>query len=373
MTPIRHTPLIHSELFSTMSGSHVYIKPEYLQKTGSFKIRGAYTKLKSLPKGSRVVAASAGNHGQGVAYAAHFFDMKCTVVMPRTASPAKVAATKSYGADVILYGNNYDEAASKAGQIPGIMVHAFDDQEVIYGQGTMGVEIIQDMPDVEEIYIPVGGGGLAAGVVDAIKSDRPDIRIVGVQATGSPGAYNVIKHESLPHSGTIADGITVHAPGEKTLPGLRGLDDMVLVDDDSTTMAIFLMLERMKAVVEPAGAVAIAHLIKNRPAPGKKVVCVATGGNIDMYSLGQVVNRGLFLSNRLVKFQITLPDRPGTFKTAVDAITDADANIVEVLHDRLRNAGTATVTISLEVHGPEPINRIIESFQRHRLDYVRMT
>lgn len=373
MTPIRHTALIHNYMLSKISGSEVYLKPEYLQKTGSFKIRGAYHKLKSLPKGSKVVAASAGNHAQGVAYAAKFFDMKCTIVMPRTASPAKVAATKSYGADVVLYGNNYDEAASRAQKIPGVMVHAFDDPLVIKGQGTVGTEIVQDMPDVDEIYLPIGGGGLAAGVVEAVKPKYPHIRIVGIQSAGSPGTYNLIKNASFPHFWTIADGITVHKPGDMTIPGLHGLDDIVLVDDDSITKAIFLMLERMKTVVEPAGAVTLAHVITNKPAPGKKVVCIVSGGNIDMYSLGQVVNRGLFLSQRLVKVQFTLPDRPGTFKMTVDAITEADANIVEVEHDRLRHAGTATVTISMEVHGPDSINKMLELFKAKGLDYVRLT
>ncbi len=261
---IKKTPLIHSPTFSDLTGSEIYLKAEFRQKTGSFKIRGAYYKIKSLSdeeKKHGVVAASAGNHAQGVAFAASLEKIPCTIVMPKNASPAKVAATRGYNANVILEGVNYDESSLKAKEIAkesgATMIHAFDDPQIIAAQGVIGLEILEELPDVDEIYLPIGGGGLAAGTLIAIKEKNPNIKVVGVQSRSFPSMYESIKHGSLTSSGgtrTIADGISVETPGQLTFTIINELiDEVVLVDDAEITKAMFLLMERMKFVVEPAG------------------------------------------------------------------------------------------------------------------------
>jgi threonine dehydratase len=384
---IKKTPLIHSSTFSEFTNSDVYLKLEFRQKTGSFKIRGAYYKIQSLSDEEKkygVVAASAGNHAQGVAFASALEKIPCTIVMPKNASPAKVAATKGYGAKVILEGTNYDESSAKAKEIAKItkatMIHAFDDPQIIAAQGVIGLEILEDLPDVDEVYVPIGGGGLAAGTAIAIKEKNPKIKVIGVQSRSFPSMYDSYKKGSITASGgarTIADGISVKVPGQLTFEIIKELiDDIVLVDDTEITKAMFLLMERMKFVVEPAGAVSLAHLISKKPSPGKKVVAILAGGNVDMYLLGQIVDKGLAAMGRLLKLSILLPDRPGAFKEIVDEITLANANIVEVVHDRLSsniNAGSAGVTLSLETQGQEQANLLIEALRRKNIQFTLMT
>jgi threonine dehydratase len=384
---IKKTPLIHSPTFSYMTGSEVYLKAEYQQKTGSFKIRGAYYKVKSLPaeeKKNGVVAASAGNHAQGVAYAASIEKIPCTIVMPKSASPAKVAATRGYGAQVILSGRNYDESWAMARQISrdtgAAIIHAFDDPYIIAAQGVIGLEILEDLPDVEEVYVPVGGGGLAAGVLTAIKTGHPDVRVIGVQSSSFPAMYDSIQADRLTESGgqrTIADGISVRKPGKITFDVIRRLiDDMVLVDDSEIINAMFLLLERSKVVVEPAGAASLAYLLSHKPAPGKKVVAILGGGNVDMYLLGQVVDKGLAAAGRLLKISILLPDVPGALKDLVDEISLANANIVEVFHDRLSSdisAGSAGVTLSLETQGKKNADLLIGKLREKKISFRLLT
>jgi len=384
---IKKTPLIHSPTFSDLTGSEVYLKAEFRQRTGSFKIRGAYYKIKSLSdeeKKHGVVAASAGNHAQGMAFASSLEKISCTIVMPKNASPAKVSATRGYGANVILEGVNYDESYAKAKEIAketgATMIHAFDDPQIIAAHGVIGLEILDDLPDVDEIYLPIGGGGLAAGTLIAVKEKNPNIKIVGVQSRSFPSMYESLKQGSLTASGgsrTIADGISVKIPGQLTFDIIRELiDEIVLVDDTEITKAMFLLMERMKFVVEPAGAASLAYLISNKPAPGKKVVAVLAGGNVDMYLLGQIVDKGLAAMGRLLKLSILLPDRPGAFKEIVDEITLANANIVEVVHDRLSsniNAGSAGVTLSLETQGKEQADLLIEALKKKNIQFTLLT
>ncbi len=384
---IKKTPLIHSPTFSNLTGSDVYLKAEFRQKTGSFKIRGAYYKIKSLSdeeKKHGVVAASAGNHAQGVAFASSLEKIPCTIVMPKNASPAKVAATRGYGADVVLAGINYDESSAKAKEIAddtgATLIHAFDDPQIIAAQGVIGLEILEDLPDVDEIYLPIGGGGLAAGILTAIKETHPDIKVVGVQSRSFPSMYESVKQNSLTPAGgerTIADGISVRCPGEMTFEIIRKLiDEIVLVDDTEITKAMFLLMERMKFVVEPAGAASLAYLISKKPAAGKKIVAVLAGGNVDMYLLGQIVDKGLAAMGRLLKLSILLPDRPGAFKEIVDEITLANANIVEVVHDRLSsniNAGSAGVTLSLETQGKQQTEFLIEKLRKKNISFTLLT
>ena len=385
---IRKTPLIHSPTFSNLTNSEIYLKEEFRQKTGSFKIRGAYYKIKSLTdeeKKHGVVAASAGNHAQGVALASSLENISCTIVMPKNASPAKVAATRGYGANVILEGINYDESYCKAKEIAkqtgATIVQAFDDPQIIAAQGVIGLEILEDLPDVEEIYLPIGGGGLAAGTVIAIKEKNPNIKVIGVQSKSFPSMYESVKQNTRTLTGggdrTIADGISVKMPGEITFDIIKNLiDEIVLVDDDEITKAMFLLMERMKFVVEPAGAVGLAYLISKKPSPRKKVVAVLAGGNVDMYLLGQIVDKGLAAMSRLLKLSVLLPDRPGAFKEIVDIITLANANIVEVVHDRLSsdvNAGSASVTLNLETQGKDQAQSLIKSLKENNVQFKLLT
>ncbi len=384
---IRKTALLHSPTFSDLTESEMYLKAEFQQKTGSFKIRGAYYKIKSLSPDEKkrgVVAASAGNHAQGVAFASSLEKIPCTIVMPKNASPAKVAATKGYGANVILEGTNYDESSSKAKEIAretgAIMIHAFDDPQIIAAQGVIGLEILDDLPDVDEIYVPIGGGGLAAGTLIAVKEKNPNVKVIGVQSRSFPSMFESLKEGKITASGgarTIADGISVKLPGQLTFAVIQDLiDDVVLVEDTDITKAMFLLMERMKFVVEPAGAASLAYLISNKPSPGKKVVAVLAGGNVDMYLLGQIVDKGLAAMGRLLKLSILLPDRPGAFKSIVDEISAANANIVEVVHDRLSsniNAGSAGVTLSLETQGKEQAEKLIEKLRQNNIQFTLLT
>jgi threonine dehydratase len=384
---IKKTPLIYSSTFSDLTNSEVYLKAEFRQKTGSFKIRGAYYKIKSLSEEEKkqgVVAASAGNHAQGVAFASSLEKIPCTIVMPKNASPAKVAATRGYGANVILEGINYDESYSKAKEIAektgATIIQAFDDPQIIAAQGVIGLEILEDLPEVDEVYVPIGGGGLAAGTVIAIKEKNPNVKVVGVQSKSFPSMYESVKQNMRKEVGggrTIADGISVKIPGELTFEIIKNLiDEIVLVDDNEITKAMFLLMERMKFVVEPAGAVGLAYLISKKPSPGKKVVAILAGGNVDMYLLGQIVDKGLAAMGRLLVVSMALPDRPGIFKEIVDEIALLNANIVEVVHDRLSskvNAGSVTVTLSLETQGKEQSEKLIEKLRLMDIQFELLT
>ena len=370
---IRRTSLTFSETFSEMTNSEVYLKNEFEQKTGSFKIRGAYYKIKSLSDDEKkrgVVAASAGNHSQGVAFASSLENIPCTIVMPKNASPAKISATRGYGATVILKGLTYDESWAHAQEISqetgAIIIHAFDDPYIISGQGVIGLEILEQLPDVDEIYVPIGGGGLAAGIITAVKERKPNVRIVGVESSMFPAMKSSIESgelQTIQGGLTIADGISVKTPGKLTFDIIKnGIDEIVTVNDSDIIKTMFLLMERTKYVIEPAGAVGLAYLLSNKPAPNKKVVPVLCGGNVDMYLLGQIVAKGLGNMGRMVRIFVTLKDKPGALKEIVDEISSLSVNIVEVIHDRLSsvvNAGTVGVTLSLETEDQEHADRLI--------------
>jgi len=380
---IRKTPLQRSATFSKLIGTNVFLKLESLQMTGSFKVRGAYVKLNTLADEKRkkgVIAASAGNHAQGVAYAALRKGVSCTIVMPKNASPAKIAATRSYGAEVILRGMNYDESWVAAQDIAGkdrTIIHAFDDEQVIAGQGTIGLEILEDLNDIDQIYLPIGGGGLAAGIAIAVKSRRPDIKIIGVESKAFPAMKQSLMKGSLQkiEAGfTIADGISVKSPGELTYKiASKYLDDIVLVEDSAIVRTMFLLMERMKLVVEPAGAASLAYLLSNgHHDNNRNIVSILSGGNVDMYLLGQVVTKGLMQMGRMLKIFIQLPDKPGALKTVVDGIAELSLNIVEVEHDRLSSnvsAGSAGVYLSLEMENESHANRLIEFLKQKGIEF----
>ena len=380
---IRKTNLEFSETFSKICGANVYLKNEYEQKTGSFKIRGAYYKIKSLTddeKNKGVVAASAGNHSQGVAFASHIENIPCTIVMPKNASPAKVSATRGYGAKVVLEGTTYDESWAYAKKISeesdSTIIHAFDDSHVIAGQGVIGLEIIEQLPNVDEIYVPIGGGGLAAGIILAVKEKHPHVKIIGVESNAYPAMKKSLENNSLETvngATTIADGISVKTPGKLTFEIVKQkIDKIVTVDDSEIINAMFLLMERSKAVVEPAGAVALAYILKHNPESGKNVVPILCGGNIDMYLLGQIVSKGLSGMGRMLKISVLLKDKPGALKELVDEISSINVNIVEVIHDRLSsevNAGSAEVTISLETEDQNQSNELINHLRDKNIEF----
>ena len=383
---IRRTPLQTSRTFSGLAGTNLFLKLECLQVTGSFKVRGAFVKISRLSHkqtGYEVIAASAGNHAQGVAYAAMIKKIPCTIVMPENASPAKVAATRSYGAKVIRRGANYDDAWEATQQIAksegSTIVHAFDDPDVIAGQGTIGLELLEDLPDVDRIYVPIGGGGLAAGVAIAVKSRKPNVKIIGVESKAFPAMKESLAKGSLQctkHGYSIADGIAVKQPGELTHQIVsKYLDDIVLIDDTSIVKTMFLMMERAKLVVEPAGAASLAYLLSNGSYVGSrkdKVVTILSGGNVDMYLLGQIVAKGLMQMGRLLKIFILLPDKPGALKSVVDGIAELSVNIVEVEHDRMSAhipAGTAGVYLSLELENEKHAHRLIEFLKQKGIEF----
>ncbi len=379
----RRTPLDYSSTFSRLTGCKLHLKMESLQKTGSFKVRGAYVKVNSLSKKQKskgVVAASAGNHGQGVAFASSMQKIPCTIVMPANASPAKVSATRSYGAEVVLHGVLYDQSWDKAQQIAKkeerTLIHAFDDPHVIAGQGTIGLEILEDLPDLDAVYVPIGGGGLAAGLAIAMKSKKPNVKVIGIQSRAFPAMKASLEKGSIveaSHGSTIADGISVKHPGELTFEILsKYIDDVVTVNDNEIVKAMFLLMERAKLVVEPAGAVGLAYLLSNGSLKDKKVVTVLTGGNVDMYLLGQIVSKGLLETGRMLKISVQLVDRPGELKNVVDSIVANRVNIVEVLHDRLSQdvaVGKAKVTLSLETEDKEHTERLMKFLKKNHIDF----
>ena len=380
---IRKTSLTFSDTFTQLTGSKVYLKNEFEQKTGSFKLRGAYYKIKTLSEEERkngVVAASAGNHAQGVAFASALEKIKCTIVMPKNASPAKVAATRGYGATVVLEGKNYDESSAKAQEIASstsaTIIHAFDDPQIIAAQGVIGLEIIEQLPDVDEIYVPIGGGGLASGVLTAVKSKNPNVKIIGIQSKSFPSMKNSLDSgniETVDGGFTIADGISVKTPGKQTFEIIKNqIDEIVLVDDDEIIKTMFLLMERSKCVIEPAGAVGLAYLISKKPSPGKKVVPILCGGNVDMYLLGQIVAKGLATMGRMMKIFILLKDKPGALKEVVDELASLSANIVEVVHDRLSSnvhAGTTGVTLSLETEDQKHTDKIMQHLKEKNIEF----
>ena len=384
---IRKTSLTFSDTFTKLTGSKVYLKNEFEQKTGSFKLRGAYYKIKTLSeeeKKNGVVAASAGNHAQGVAFASSLEKIDCTIVMPKNASPAKVAATRGYGATVILEGKNYDESWTKAQEIAkstgATIIHAFDDSQIISAQGVIGLEIIEQLPDVDEIYVPIGGGGLASGILTAVKSKNPSVKIIGVQSKSFPSMKNSLDSgnlETVNGGFTVADGISVKTPGKQTFEIIKEMiDEIVLVDDDEILKAIFLLMERSKSVVEPAGVAGLAYLISKKPSPGKKVVSILCGGNVDMYLLGQIVAKGLATMGRMMKIFILLKDKPGALKEVVDELATLSANIVEVVHDRLSSnvhAGTTGVTLSLETEDQKHMDELIQHLKDKDIEFKVLT
>jgi threonine dehydratase len=369
---ILRTPMIYSDAISKMTGKEVFLKLENLQKTGSFKIRVAYHKLSRLSPAERkggVVAASAGNHAQGVACASSLLGIPSTIVMPEGASIAKQVATKSYGGEVVLFGKDTDEALDHARELVRggkSFVHPFDDFLVIAGQGTIGIEILEDVPDVEAILVPIGGGGLISGISTIVKKENPRVKIIGVQAKKVPSALRALKAKKIVEvksEPTLADGIALRKLGEKTFPLIRRhVDEIVAVDEDEIASAILLLMERKRLVAEGAGATPLAALLSKRWKPrAKKIVLVVSGGNIDLHLLDRIIEKGLTQTGRLVRVEILLRDLPGALAQLTALIGQCQANILHIIHERAaRNIpiGFSRVVLVLETRGREHISVI---------------
>lgn len=361
------TPVAGSRALSERSGGPVLLKCENLQRTGSFKIRGAYTRLHRLPPERRaagVVAASAGNHAQGVALAAQMLGLTATVFMPEGAAIPKVGATRGYGAHVHLVGDTIDDsiaaALDHAARTGAEFVHPFDHTDIIAGQGTVGLEVLEQVPDVATVLVCTGGGGLLGGVAAAVKGLRPDVRIVGVQAEGAaawPLSIAAGGPVALPAMSTIADGIAVGRPGELTYPQVAGLvDEILTVGEDALSRALLLCLERAKMLVEPAGAAAVAALMEH---PGRfptPAVAVLSGGNIDPLVLLHLIQHGMAAADRYLALRVRVRDRPGALAELLDLVADRGANVVDVAHSRITSAlplGDVEIELTLETRGSE--------------------
>ncbi|HWB67701.1 MAG TPA: threonine ammonia-lyase [Mycobacteriales bacterium] len=363
---VRRTPLEGSRPLAEMVGGPVWLKCENLQRAGSFKLRGAYVRIARLTKAERdrgVVAASAGNHAQGVALAASLLGSRATVFMPEGAPIPKVEATRGYGAEVRFAGLTIDQSldaatgfAAEAGQV---LIHPFDHPDVVAGQGTVGFEILDQLPDVRTVVVSTGGGGLLSGVALAVKARRPEVRVIGVQATGAASFAESLRagHPvSLPAMATVADGIAVGCPGELTFDLVRRyVDDVVTVSDDALARALLLCLERAKLVVEPAGAAAVAALMEQPTAFQPPVVAVLSGGNIDPVLLLRVLRHGMIAAGRYLSFQLRIPDRPGELARLLQELAASGANVLDVEHLRTGpqlHLDEVEVQLQLETRGP---------------------
>jgi threonine dehydratase len=370
---IHKTPLIHSNSLSALTGADVYLKLENLQKTGSFKVRGAFNKLVHVA-GGKVIAASMGNHAQAVAFAARQLGKAARIVMPATVSLVKEEATRGYQADVVLVGEGFADALRHAlDQKDYVFIHAFDDDDVIAGQGTIGIEVLEELEKVDAVFVPTGGGGLIAGIATAVKALSPKTAVIGVQAEAAPSAFlslqenKIIDRTPLP---TIADGIAVARTGEKTFEIIsRHVDEMKLVSEGAIAEAILLFLERKKLVVEGAGAATLAALMKDRKQyENRRVVLVLSGGNIDFSIIDRIIRKGLVTSNRIGVFEVVVDDAAGSLHAVIGHIASQRANILDILHDRLAadlSFGKAKVIFTVEIRGKAHLERIFSDLSKN--------
>jgi len=373
---IYYSPCPHSQMLSALTGQQVYLKLENLQMTGSFKERGALNRIAMLTpeQASRgVIAASAGNHAQGVAYHATKRGIKALIVMPLTTPLVKVTATRDFGAEVLLHGANYDEAFVEAMRLCAerglTFIHPFDDAAVMAGQGTIGLELLEQVPELEAVVVPIGGGGLIGGIACAIKETRPGIRVVGVQAAKLPSmAVAVEAHRpvTIDPATTIADGIAVRRAGDLTLPVVeRYVDEIVMVDEDEIASAILMLLEREKTLAEGAGAAALAALLQHRTSlDGAHTAVLVCGGNIDVTLLSRIIERGMVQDGRLIRLRIVLLDKPGALHDLTRLIANHRANIVDTLHNRAYygvNLGDTVIDITMETRGREHVAELLEA------------
>ena len=379
------TTLIASPIFSKESGNNVFIKPENLQVTGAFKIRGAYYKISQLSEEERsrgVVASSAGNHAQGVAYAAQLLGAKATLVMPDTTPIIKIEATKSYGANVVLHGSTYDEAYQKARELETIhgyvFIHPFDDLDVIVGQGTVALEILDEFPDVDTIIVPIGGGGLISGIAFAAKILKPSIRIIGVEPEGASAMHQSLAKNrliTLEKVDTMADGVAVKKPGTSTFEFIKQfVDEVVTVSESDIIDAILVLMEKHKFNAEGAGALSLAALQK-LPSEGKNIVCLVSGGNIDISTISAIINRALVSRGRQFCFTVNLPDKPGELLQVAQILASLYANVIKLdynhakVMDRFKQV---QLEVTVETNGHEHVKQIETAFRKQGFEINKL-
>ena len=376
-TVITKTKLIHSSIFSNETGNEVYIKPENLQRTGAFKIRGAYNKIAKLTEEEKkrgVIAASAGNHAQGVALAAQKLGIKAVIVMPKHTPLIKVEATKRYGAEVILTGEVYDEAyeyAKKLQEKEGYtFVHPFNDEDVIEGQGTIALEVLEELPDADIILVPIGGGGLISGIASAAKLKNPLIKIIGVEPEGAASALEARKSHhvvELDEANTIADGTAVKKIGDITFDYIeKYVDDIVTVSDYELMAAFLILVEKHKIVAENSGILAVAGL-KKLNVTGKKIISIISGGNIDVLTISSMINKGLVARGRIFTFAVDLPDKPGQLVAVSQILSEQNANVIRLEHNQFKNLDRfheVELQVTVETNGEEHINKITQEFEK---------
>jgi threonine dehydratase len=381
---VKHTPVEHSRIFSELTGNNVYLKLENLQTTGSFKLRGAYYRLKNLTpeeKKSGVVASSAGNHAQGVAYSATSLGIAATIFMPIFTPPMKVIATKSYGAEVRLVGNTYDdayrEAIAFANNENKKFIHPFNDELLIAGQGTIGVEIFEQVKDLDAVLVPIGGGGLISGIALALKSLNKNIKVIGVEAEGAQSMkISVESNQIIPLTNldTIADGIAVKTPGDITFEMVKKyVDELVSVSDAEISRAIYMLLSRGKIIAEPAGAVTLAALLSNKVNLKNKNVCaLISGGNVNLSLLTQIIEKGLTDEKLLTRVSMIIPDKPGSLKDILNFIANLKANVQSIEAERLDRdvpAGMVKIIITLQTFGTYHITSLEKFFRDNNIKY----
>jgi len=382
-----HFPLERSERLSTIAGGPVFLKLENLQPTGSFKERGALNRLLTLPpeaKAAGVVAGSAGNHAQGLAAHAARLGVRCTIVMPVGTPLVKVTATRELGAQVVLHGRGYDEAFAEAARRAAegglTLVHGFDDVMVMAGTGTIGLEVMDEEPDLGTVVVPIGGGGLIAGIAVAVKETRPQVRVIGVQSARVPSMKAALEAGApveVPPAPTLADGIAVRRVGALTLPLVqRYVDDIVTVDEEELAGAVLFLLEREKAVAEGAGAAAVAALLHGRVAAGAgTTVAIVSGGNIDVNVLARIIERGLVKDGRLVRLRFRIGDHPGDLHRVLGVVAEARANIVEVEHNRAFtkvDLDETVVDLTIETRGPEHVRDLEAALASAKYEIQRL-
>ncbi|MDD6206935.1 MAG: threonine ammonia-lyase [Clostridiales bacterium] len=383
---INRTKLMYSEYFSEQCGNKVYLKPENMQYTGAYKVRGAYYKISTLSEEDRkkgLITASAGNHAQGVAYAAKLYGVKAVIVMPTTTPLIKVNRTKAYGAEVILYGNVYDDACAYALKLAEengyTFIHPFDDEDVAAGQGSIAMEIFKDLPTVDVILVPIGGGGLATGVSTLAKLLNPKIKVIGVEPAGANCMQESLKQGkvvTLPSAVTIADGTAVKTPGKNIFPYIqKNIDDIITIDDEELIVSFLDMIENHKMVVENSGLLTVAAL-KHLKCKNKKVVSILSGGNMDVITLSSVVQHGLIARDRVFTVSVLLPDRPGELLNVAQILAEEKGNVIRLEHNQFvsinRNAAVE-LTITMEAFGHEHKNAIIQALRDHGYDPVEST
>lgn len=374
----QETKLVYSDFYSAQTGNKVYFKPENMQLTGAYKLRGAYYKISTLSDEERakgLITASAGNHAQGVAYAAKCFGVKAVIVMPTTTPLIKVNRTKGYGAEVVLYGDVYDEACEKAYELAKengyTFIHPFDDPAVATGQGTIAMEIIKELPVVDYILVPVGGGGLATGVSTLAKLLNPKIKVIGVEPEGANCLQESVKAGkvlTLDHVSTIADGTAVKTPGSKIFPYLqKNLDDIITVPDEELVVAFLDMVENHKMVVENSGLLTVAAL-KHLDVKGKKIVSILSGGNMDVITMSSVVQQGLIMRDRIFTVSVLLPDKPGELSHVADVIAKQNGNVIKLEHNQfvsINRSAAVELRITLEAFGTDHKNQIIAALEQN--------